>query len=309
VLTCAVPEASATFPGSNGKIAFVGFYMPGCNGICTIDPDGTHLKQLGAVGYEPSWSADGRQIVFYTGGASGAIYTMRANGTDQRQIPGVGGYIESASFSPDGRRVLYAANGAIRTIRTDGTDRRLVFRGKAFNAMDCTPYPDAPEYSPSGKRIVFVGKPLGKPAGIWTVRPDGTRLRNITKDPVRSLIDPYADAQPDWSPGGGRIAFFRFNYDDGRQCFGQTMVIHWDGSGIYSTGRGTPYRYAPSGGRLVSWTGESDDTNENGVCDDIITFETAGNDVRTVTHNCEDFHNGEPSAFARQPSWQPLPGG
>lgn len=304
--------AFATFPGANGRIAFVGD-MPGCHGICAIDPDGSKLRQLTSFGSEPSWSANGRRVVFHD---RLAIYTMRANGTDRKKITGLGGTILSADFSPTGHRIVYLRGRnwgpprlrrAIYTVRTDGTDPRLVFASKTSFQLGYIPYPATPEYSPSGKRIVFVGKPVHRAAGIWTIRPDGSHLRNVTIDPATSS---YADYYPDWSPGGGRIAFLRFDYCDGRTCFGQTKVIRPDGSGLYDTGLSERSRYAPSGNRLISWNLELDpDTSEFGLCSDIIYSDTAGANVKTVTHNCKSYHRGGPSAFAVQPSWQPLPGG
>ena len=295
--------AAAAFPGANGRIAFVG-EMPGCSGICTINPDGSKLRQLSSFGSEPSWSANGRRIVFHD---RLAIYTMKADGTDRTKITGLGGTILSADFSPNGRRIVYLRGRswgpprlrrAIYTARTDGTDRRLVFASKTSWQLGYIAYPAAPEYSPSGKQIVFVGKPAHRAAGIWTIHPDGSHLRSVTTDSGNS----YADDYPDWSPSGDRIAFFRFDYCDGRTCFGQTKVIRPDGSGLYDTGLWERSRYSPSGERLISWDTELDpDTFEFGVCSDLIDTDTAGGDLRTVTDNCASYHNGGPEAFAVQP--------
>src|SRR5438874_3109284 len=64
ILLASTIPAHATFPGKNGRIAFV--VGPE---IYTMNPDGTDVKQLTNLGpdagaFWESWSPDGRQIVF-----------------------------------------------------------------------------------------------------------------------------------------------------------------------------------------------------------------------------------------------------
>ena len=63
LLVLAVP-ATATFPGKNGRIAFISG-----PDVYTMKPDGSDVKQLTSFGsddsaYWESWSPDGKQIVF-----------------------------------------------------------------------------------------------------------------------------------------------------------------------------------------------------------------------------------------------------
>src|SRR5262249_24762169 len=60
--------AEATFPGSNGRIAFITVDQ-GCCEIATMEPDGSDVRQLTHVGpsygaFDPSWSPDGAHLVF-----------------------------------------------------------------------------------------------------------------------------------------------------------------------------------------------------------------------------------------------------
>jgi Tol biopolymer transport system component len=109
-------SALATFPGSNGRIAFLGRIafvdkpMPRCSTepheahICSIKPDGSGLKRLSSFGSQPSWSANGRRLVF----SARWIWTMKADGTDKTKVPSTRGYsYRSASFSPSGGRIVY----------------------------------------------------------------------------------------------------------------------------------------------------------------------------------------------------------
>ena len=93
ILILALPiVASATFPGRNGRIAFVQD-----NNIYTINPDGTDMRQLttfdGSTGVAnwPSWSADGRSIVFNAFLAPdflGQVWVMNADGSNQHAVTG-----------------------------------------------------------------------------------------------------------------------------------------------------------------------------------------------------------------------------
>lgn len=314
-------SAFATFPGANGRIAFTGQYLPGCSGaqpphyaICTVRPDGRELMQLNSFGHDPSWSANGRRIVFLTGKA---IYTMKADGSDRTRIARTTG-VQSAAFSPSGGRIVYVRyhpkapprrTGAIYTIRADGSRKRLIFASEDLS--------ETPTYSPNGGRIVFAGKPTHRSWGIWTIRPDGTRPRPITTNPNRYRAG--SDHYPDWSPDGSQIEFVRYNDCDERFCSGPIKFVRPDGSGLHGNDEisvpgndesGTQrFRYAPSGDLLVSWVYESPE----GIpylpqCSNIFTVPVVGGGRTSVTHNCDNYPNG-PIGFASDPSWQPLPGG
>jgi Tol biopolymer transport system component len=306
-------NAFATFPGANGRIAFVGSGVPGCTqeryqeAICTMEPDGSGLKRLSTFGSWPSWSANGRRIVF-----SGRwIHTMKADGTDKTKVASTGGNSNrSAAFSPSGGRIVYnhyRANapqrrrGAIYTIRTDGTRKRLVFASGAI--------PETPGYSPDGRRIVFAGRPNHRPWGIWTIRPDGTGRRPVTTNPPSAhyCCEPRTDHYPDWSPDGSQIEFVRYIDCDERSCSKAVKFIRPDGSGLHGNGEvgESRYRYAPSGDRLVSQV-SGPESAVPPTCSDIFTVPVVGGDRTTVTDNCvgPDFFG-----FAYEPSWQPLPGG
>lgn len=81
---------------------------------------------------------------------------------------------------------------AIYLMKPDGTDRRCL--------VDTTGPDSFPTWSPDGKSLAFVGGTADQ-ADIYTVRADGTRLRQLTDTKA------YVEEGPEWSPDGRRIAY------------------------------------------------------------------------------------------------------
>jgi len=110
VLTLATP-ASATFPGKNGRIAFI--VQPD---IFTMYPNGSDVKQLTSFGsneasFGMAWSPNGSQIVFARARAdfsASQIWIMSADGSNQHQLLNDNSlFDDEPSFSPDGSQVIF----------------------------------------------------------------------------------------------------------------------------------------------------------------------------------------------------------
>ena len=120
MLVALAGPARATYPGKNGRIAFVGFTDSG--DIFTMNPDGSDVQQLtflgpGDLAYWESWSADGKQIVFTEYLAPdfhGQLWIMNADGSNQHLLLSEPDYSDDQpSFSPDGRQVVFTRNQLI----------------------------------------------------------------------------------------------------------------------------------------------------------------------------------------------------
>jgi TolB protein len=107
------------------------------------------------------------------------------------------------SLSPDGRTLVFHSNRsgrqAIWAAGADGGHPRLVYDGG--NEGDD---PGTPVWSPDGARIAFGMRPRGatdpNESEVYTMRPDGTGLRRLTRTPGD-------DSHPHWSSDGRRIFF------------------------------------------------------------------------------------------------------
>ena len=161
----------------------------------------------------PAWSPNGRQIAFSKCERSEftdidecvryGVYRMRSNGSRVRRVA----QGKDPTWSPDGRSLVFLhqlrerdrygnpCNG-LYTVHANGRQLRPVLP----NPPRCTFGYDAPYYpswSPDGRRVLFFNR-----GNVFTVRPDGSRVRRLVPAPRGSFI---TDGR--WSPDGRRIAY------------------------------------------------------------------------------------------------------
>lgn len=157
-----VLPAHATFPGKNGRIAFV----EGPD-IFTMHPDGSDVRQLtastgGDLATWPNWSPDGKQIIFVLAPPGdvviGQLWLMNADGSNQHLLLNDPGFdLEAPSFSPDGSQIVFTRCQpfhnefpcAIYRIQLDGTGRTQItpFRIELEDFE--------PAYSPDGNTLAI----------------------------------------------------------------------------------------------------------------------------------------------------------
>lgn len=209
----AIP-AHATFPGKNGRIAFV--LGPD---IYTMNPDGSDVHQLTKLGPESSafwesWSPDGKLIAFSKFSPpdiylNGQLWVMNSDGSNQHLLLAEPGFTEMRpSFSPDGKTIIFSRGYDINPdagrpfivqlyrINLDGSGLTQITSHTALGVHDY-----GPKYSPDGDSIVFQGDDRGGIIGAaWVVSAEGGAARQVTPSAI-------SGRRPDWSPDGKRIAF------------------------------------------------------------------------------------------------------
>ncbi|MEQ6901782.1 hypothetical protein [Nocardioides sp. YIM 152588] len=188
----------------------------------TVDLTPEDNNQLGGV-----VSPDGSQIVFMKEEdvRHTHLWSMRTDGTDQRQLTFGPASERYPSFSPDGRWLAmgrWVGGGCqVWLMATDGTRLHRVTSGKAKNCVTSDEGAAGPEWSPTGRRIAFESRRSGR-WQIHLLNPITKRVRQVTDLPGQNL-------SPTWLGGGRRIAFERW------QAGGQPHLysIRLDGTGVH----------------------------------------------------------------------------
>jgi Tol biopolymer transport system component len=251
----------------------------------------------------PSWSRDGRTIVFVSWrDGNGEVFAMDADGSGPRNLTQHPAKDVRPAWSPDGRRIAFVSRrdgqSEVYVMNADGGGKRNLTRDRASD--------DYPTWSPDGRRIAFLRGRLqsrtvdvstwsptpancsGSPRRcvfrfylyhLYVVHADGSGLRRLT----RSGTGTY---QLVWSPDGRTIYFGRY-------------LVSADGSGA----RRLPYIpltavWSPDGRRIAFVRGlpvptQSGPTGRNR---EIYVMNADGSGSRRLTHN---------RAYDGEPAWSP----
>jgi Tol biopolymer transport system component len=233
--------------------------------IAVVRAAGSHLGILpqpdGVFDDQPSFSPDGRRIYFerYTVATNDdAIWSMKADGTDQRRIlgPFPNGFVTDPNVSPDGRNLTFQGwDGslvgpppdleparALFTARIDGSHIRRIRPFRSDQTVKA-------DWSPNGLRLAVTEnanhfKPDDS-ANIVTMRPDGTHRRRLTHFHDGATNAYLGSYSPD-----GRWLVFRLEKDG---LFG-LYRMRPDGSHLREILPLSPFR--PS---LIDWGPKRDD--------------------------------------------------
>lgn len=163
--------------------------------LVVMRADGSDQHIIGkARGYyeSPDWSPNGRAIAYQSGPnwSSKAIFTIRPNGTGERQLTPRSGSVGSPAFSPDSSHIAYTLNNRLWIMSSNGTNAHPITTCRVPCVAEF-----APAWSPTGSNLAFVRQEDNGAATRLYVLELSTDVAKPLTPHVR-----WADAAPDWRP-------------------------------------------------------------------------------------------------------------
>jgi dipeptidyl aminopeptidase/acylaminoacyl peptidase len=329
----AAAPAQATFPGSNGRIAYTwsrggeGFDadgpVPQLVGVVSVRPNGEGRRLIAKGAAHPAYSPDGGRIAFLRG----RLWVARADGQGAHPVTPRGWSVGRQAWSPGGTRLAFVrtfrrSGGAVLyTVRPDGTGlRRLLKTPLQMSLSDAA-------WAPGGRAIVYdqvsVGRPLvrifrageiatlARPAfgSTWSRRGliayqtlADTGLGEVCVKRPDPQATPsclrFADASvtdPSWSADGRRLMVVYTPQGLGGDA--QLWTVRPDGTVLTRTTRGNVFPAFSPDGQLFLFNQARFAGRPPLEYEDLVVMHPDGTAERRVVRGGQ----------VNSPDWQPLP--
>jgi dipeptidyl aminopeptidase/acylaminoacyl peptidase len=199
VLTPETLDVGSTEWSPDGsRLAFTNDLSPTASELYVVSHDGTGLRRVlrGPNPLRPRWAPDGHRLLVLNGRSARRyvqVLDLRS-GVAKRLVDRVHAH-STPGWSPDGSRISYVKQRRLYVANANGTRSRRLSNLVVWGT---------PVWSPDGSRIAFESRRgPGQRADIWSVAPDGTNPRRLTRASERYAEDTF----PHWSPDGAKLAF------------------------------------------------------------------------------------------------------
>jgi Tol biopolymer transport system component/streptogramin lyase len=229
----------AAAPRPSGKIAFAG-----PDGIYVVNPDGSELRRVtrGRGDVSPSWSPDGKRIVFQRDVRGREnVFVIASDGSNLRPLT-TDGRSAAPAWSPTGGSIAFT-----REFPTHGRHREriLIFEmrpdgsGAHRASSGSLQYETSPAWSPDGRTIAFAGfrsvpvnaaAPIGH---IYLLSGGGTPRQ--VGDALGDVLDPV------WAPDGHTLLFV-----NGGPQEGSLSTMTTAGGDLHALTRRSGLTYSPA---------------------------------------------------------------
>jgi Tol biopolymer transport system component len=232
-LFCAMTGVAASAAAVGKDVMLMNRIGPSKMALYIANADGSNERRLlpdsPGLDYDPSFSADGRWIVFTSerdaeGSGQADLYRVHPDGTGLERLTSDTSMEDAGSLSPDGTQLVYVSTkGGARTTNIWVMDlktkraRNLTGDGKLEPALTMNGN-FRPAWSPDGKWIAFTsdrGEKWGgaesgagaghtQPTSLYVMQADGSGLRRLTTTTPNDSI-----GAPKWSADGQKIAVYQ----------------------------------------------------------------------------------------------------
>jgi TolB protein len=170
--------------------------------LFVIDVRGHGLRRLAAtpaVESSPSWSPDGREIVFSRDVGSGRdLFVVTLATGKVRRLTQTTALESTPAWSPDGEWIAFVRSGRIWAMHPRGTGAHALHRTGGIVS------PWAPDWSPTSQMVVAQAARTSESptTEVWVIRTNGAGGFRVTSNWIE-------ETSPVYSPSGTRVAFCR----------------------------------------------------------------------------------------------------
>jgi Tol biopolymer transport system component len=206
-----------------------------------------------------------------------SIYSMAADGSNQKQITKAEDADVDPAVSADGKRIVFTAvkldegrpTTSIVVMNADGSERKTLVQDEGSILF-------APVWSPDGKRIAYSKVLFGNEPpemSLHVMNADGSDRKEVGDG-----------VSPQWSPDGGRIAYAIMARDGDR--LPQLHIMDADGKNSKQMVEGTAMMavWSPDGKRIAYMA-------DGGGQPDLFIMEADGSGKKQLTRT-EEFETG-----------------
>jgi dipeptidyl aminopeptidase/acylaminoacyl peptidase len=227
--------AQASFPGTNGLIA----YVSGGN-VFVVNPANPVPTQVTNTGNftRVRYNAAGNKLV--SDQVAGLVLLDPVAGSAVTLVPNTVGGDTRPAFSPDGSKLVFNRNTGLFTIGIDGTNRTSILNSAAATQ---------PEWSADGSFIAFANFPTS----IRRISPTGGNLTTLaTTGPGGTACSGAAPCQtPSISPDSTKVSYNQQNVANGGLAFVNANGTSVTPSRLTTGATDSRGSYAPDGTKLV----------------------------------------------------------